>query len=550
MSTVSIKVNESKLMQNLGYAFSNSTTVLSETMQNSRRSGADEIRFYFEENENVLTIIDNGNGIIDMQKLLSLADSGWSDEIVKKDRPFGMGWFSVLYASPHIRVESMGQAIDFYSEDALAFSQIEVKSINHGFVGTILELKGFKLGSGIQNVSSLLEAVLEKYAKGFPIRVYLNDCELKRPDALDSDHTFCHYDPIGHMSISGLPGVSNRKPSTSIVAYLQGLPIFEYGTVGYWTTPNIVHLNSEIYQARLPDRDKLIDEEDKIDMIYRRIRNEWRDYFTTLIMTGRGNDLLTATCYETICDFKLHDVFNYVDAIPPSTLSVVCDYPQYHAYDNHDVPLKDCDKLITREMVENGEVILVKHLYMSPDTSPQWMAMYQSDEYYFICDDILPKDHWAMNHVLDWSKVKPEILPQGIVEEKTFNGNWLLGNCFFCDSYRLTIGDFSMVIDSVSLGYGEEYENAVFYVPLKDSGGDVVNHCSSFTSEHDEIDENAREQEEKMFSLFVRFHRESTPSDVIQSLINDASLGRFQGLDGTYIITVTGDSIDVCSSAA
>ena len=60
MSTVSIKVNESKLMQNLGYAFSNSTTVLSETMQNSRRSGADEIRFYFEENENVLTIIDNG----------------------------------------------------------------------------------------------------------------------------------------------------------------------------------------------------------------------------------------------------------------------------------------------------------------------------------------------------------------------------------------------------------------------------------------------------------------------------------------------------------
>ena len=167
MSTVSIKVNESKLMQNLGYAFSNSTTVLSETMQNSRRSGADEIRFYFEENENVLTIIDNGNGIIDMQKLLSLADSGWSDEIVKKDRPFGMGWFSVLYASPHIRVESMGQAIDFYSEDALAFSQIEVKSINHGFVGTILELKGFKLGSGIQNVSSLLEAVLENTLKVF-----------------------------------------------------------------------------------------------------------------------------------------------------------------------------------------------------------------------------------------------------------------------------------------------------------------------------------------------------------------------------------------------
>lgn len=68
--------------------------------------------------------------------------------------------------------------------------------------------------------------------------------------------------------------------------------------------------------------------------------------------------------------------------------------------------------------------------------------------------------------------------------------------------------------------------------------------------EHDEIDENAREQEEKMFSLFVRFHRESTPADVIQSLINDASLGRFQGLDGTYMITVTGSSIDVCSSAA
>ncbi len=550
MSTVSIKINESKLMQNLGYAFSNSTTVLSETMQNARRSGASEIRFFFDDKQNLLTIIDNGSGVADMQKLLSLADSGWPDEVVKKDRPFGMGWFSVLFSVPQIRVESMGQAIDFYSKDALAFSQIEVQSINHGFVGTILELKGFKLGSGIQNVSSLLEAVLKKYAKGFAIRVYLNDKELDRPDALDSGHVFHHYNAIGDMNISGMPGISNKRPSTAIVAYLQGLPVFECGNIPYSESPNIVHLNSENYNARLPDREKLIDEEDKIDFIYRSIRNEWRDYFVTLILADRGEELLSSIWYQTIRSFNLRDLLNFVDAIPQSTLSVVRDYPQYDVYRDNDYWLRDHDRTITRAMVEKGEVTLVKHVSMSPETSPQWMAMYLTDDYYFIQDDMLPNDHWAINHALDWSLVEPVITPLGLVEQKTFNGEWYWGHCFFCDSYRLTLGDFSVDIDSVSLGYGDEYDNAVFYVPIKDRGGEVVNHCSSFTGENEEVNDRAREREEDLFSLFIRFHRESTPADIIQTLISDASLDRFQGLDGTYKITVSGSSIDVCEAAA
>lgn len=550
MSTVSIEINESKLMQNLGYAFSNSTTVLSETMQNSRRSGATEIRFYFRKGENnLLTIIDNGCGIADMQKLLALADSGWSDEIVKNDRPFGMGWFSTIYASTRVRVSSMGSEIDFYSEDVLAFAHIDVKSINHGFVGTIMELHGFKLGDGILDVFPLLEKALMKYASGFPIRVYLNDKELDRPDALDSGRVFHHYHPIGYMNISGMPGVSERKTSTSMLAYLQGLPVFSSGHRTFLEKPNIVHLNSDIFDARLPDRDKLIDEEENKDIIYRRIRNEWRDYFSTLIFAGRGNELITKW-FVTLEEFKLVDLINHVDAIPPCALTVVRDYPLYNIHYDNDDNLSNRDPLITREMVESGEVTLVKHLYMTPETSPHWMVMYQRDDYYFIKYHALPDDHWALTHALDWSQVEPEITPQGNVEEKSFYGDWYDGHCFFCDSYRLTIGNISMDIDSVALGFGHEWEDAVFYVPLKDRGGEVVNHCSSFVGEDESIDDRGREREEELFSLFVRFHRESTPADVIQSLISDASLGRFQGLDGTYTITVSGSTIDVCSAAA
>ena len=549
MSTVSIEINESNLIKNLGYAFSNSTTVLSEMMQNSRRSGATHIKSIYKDDEGILTVIDDGGGIDDMQKLLSLADSGWSEEVVENDHPFGMGWFSVIYSSSHIRVSSMGSEIEFDTKDVLSFGEVEVKTISKGHVGTVMELHGFTLGDGMKSVETLLKDALTKFASGFPIRVYLNDEEFDRPNALDSERTFHAYHPIGDICISGMPGMSENSPSRSVVAYLQGLPVYTNAHRSFGESPNIVHLNSRLFSARLPDRDCLIDQEENKKIIFARIRNEWRDYLSMLVFAGKGSDLVTKW-FNTIRDYDLLDLFNHIDVLPPSSLSNVNDYPIYNIHWDNDNTLRQDSELVTREMVEKGEVTLVKRYSMGPDTSAMWMILYKSENIYFIETSGLPKEHWVHAHTKDWYDIKPDIEPLGEIEVKAFNGEWLSGTVTFCNSYRLTLGDVSIEIHDSSIGMGDEWDDPQFYVPLNDRDGNVVNHVSSFVGEHEDIDSRGREREEDLFALLVRFHRESTPSDVIKSLISDASLDRFDGLDGTYTITVAGSTIDVSAVAA
>jgi len=550
--TVSININESKLMQNLGYAFSNSSTVLSETMQNSRRSGADEVRFFFDEAdlEQTLTIIDNGSGIADMQKLLTLAESGWGDDITKTDHPFGMGWFSVIYAATRIQVLSLGQSIDFESKEILDFAEIEVKPIDYNVAGTKMTLSGFKLGNGIESVFSALEREIKRYAEGFPIRVFLNNVEIQRPHALISDNVFNHYHSIGDMSIVGMPGISEKyTPTNHFAVYLQGLPIYRTEVRYASEIVNIVHLDSEIYSARLPDRDKLIDEKENVDAIYQRIQSEWRDYFKKIISAGEGNQVITKW-WHTVKLFKLTEIINQVNCLPNALLSVCENYPivDYYCNNQYESDIHETNPIITREMVESNAVVLVDAISLSTETTAQWMMMYKRDNFYFIHS--LPKDHWAKPYVQDWALVKPVIKPLGNIEERVFNGDWYGGNCCFCDTYQLKIGKFSIEIDDVSIGMDDEYEGADFYVPLKDRGGEVVGQCCTFLDEGENVNYEAREREEELFSLFVRFYRELSPADIIQSLMADSSLRRFDGLDGTYSITLKEGTIEVCDQAA
>ncbi len=91
------------------------TTVFGELLQNSRRAGAEsvEIRIKDAEGGARVTYRDDGPGVPDLESLLRLGYSGWSEETRSKEDPAGAGFFSLsLFPSVQVRTAGWSAVID------------------------------------------------------------------------------------------------------------------------------------------------------------------------------------------------------------------------------------------------------------------------------------------------------------------------------------------------------------------------------------------------------------------------------------------------------
>ena len=310
-----LKVNPSNLVKNLRFSFTNATTVLGELMANSRRAGATKVEIDFAPDTKTLVVRDDGCGIDCYQTLFTIAESGWDAEVVEQEHPFGLGFLSALFACGHLEVESKGGVVSMPTGDILSFKPVTVTPVvrcpaearfegdicgcgsanvngpdgegvydcgdcgifftaesvgNRCWDGTTtVRLGGFKPDAG-QVASRLAEL-----AKGFPIPVIFNGQALQRPWALDSGKEFIDTE-IGKVCLRGFgPGEDWTRPMYELQICLQGLPI--HRTKGYWcgdSMVNIVHLDSRQFHARLPDRDKLIDEDQVVKRVQQVVRQE------------------------------------------------------------------------------------------------------------------------------------------------------------------------------------------------------------------------------------------------------------------------------------
>lgn len=105
-TTIHTKVGQS-LLTKIGRLYNGSVAdVLAETIQNSRRAGATRIDIARVERAGgaVLLIRDDGRGIADPTKFLTLGDSGWNADIARSEDPAGMGVFSL--AGRRVTVQS------------------------------------------------------------------------------------------------------------------------------------------------------------------------------------------------------------------------------------------------------------------------------------------------------------------------------------------------------------------------------------------------------------------------------------------------------------
>jgi hypothetical protein len=547
-NTVAIKVNQDKLLANLEFSFSNQSTVLGELMQNARRAGATEVHFT-NVVEGELMISDNGKGISDFQNLFSVAESGWDAATVQNERPFGMGWLSALYTSEHVYVESNGQYIEGKSSEILAGSALEVKScdiLNTGSYTTVI-LTGFKL-----NTAKTKDA-LDKLAEGFAIPVSFNGQKLDQKYKLDTEH-FLEVAGIGHIYApeANLKGWRTGDLTANCKVYLQGLPVSRSSSV-YHTIENVIHLDSANYFARMPDRDKLIDEQEVLKKVHAAINQIHLDRLIALKgqltpeeFAGRSiadYALNIEGGFKVLCDkdVRLSEYFyGLVDPIQPS------------CYGDHSKSVNSSIPSVSYEEVASGETMFfitdAMSEYEDESNAAAWIFAKKMQwnllehHYHYKHSANLIHDHWVGSFVHDLNNDNLTVEVVGLGKTGDVGLNYWPSNCHvvLCESYKITY----------KAKDGKEYVAEINDEPLwtrdgqllvpseAKNVGEAVMQGSSYMNE-DEFQEHEQEIDGRALRLYVEMLRSGDEVTALQSMLNTINLSEYKDFIGQqYVLTL------------
>ena len=172
------------LLGRVSRIFNNSVSdVLSELLQNSRRAGAGlvDVDVVEADGRSILVIRDDGSGIDDPAKILTLGDSGWNEGIAHREDPAGMGVFSL--AGGHVEIRSRSTAADIGWSVVIppeAWESGVSLAIEPGEIATGTEIRIEMPEAWARD----LRAAIDNAAHHYPLPVTFRGEELKRVDFL------------------------------------------------------------------------------------------------------------------------------------------------------------------------------------------------------------------------------------------------------------------------------------------------------------------------------------------------------------------------------
>lgn len=567
--TVAIKVNQNKLMANLKFSFSNKHTILGEILQNARRAGATFVKLNTVVDSNELVIVDNGKGISDFQNLFSVAESGWDVETLQKEKPFGMGWLSCLYGSDNIYVESNNHFISGNSQEIIGGAGIEVYETDvkshKDDTYTKIVLGGFTL------TEKELTDALNKLSAGFAIDVYLNNKLLDRKENVEHLKSIPDY---YHQVVSdvGIVFIPVRQECINrYQLYLQGLPVNHDGSHHlFYETRNIIHLDSEKIFARMPDRDKLIDEADVITAIRKAVHGFHLEQLLKLKASLTPEQFATHanTSYAmsidggfdtalTAKDVRFSDhFFGQVSNDQPS-----CNYELSKIADNRTNEIsvsynemKNGDAVIctVEDMEEyegwNGVAFIFArklgwNLLNEQATTKGW---HDAIDFNF-------SKHWVNEFVFALPVEEIGITINQETKREQYSFACWQSNCeiVLCESYTLTYKHPD----------GEVFEVVITDEPLLTADGDLLipNSCSSHTAAvgsveqghgyywEDEFHDEERDQDSNAFALYLELMRSGDECAAISGHINNNvnfhDYSQFKGVEFKLVIGERGEVV-------
>ena len=506
---IQVRINEEGALRNQRYAFTDRYTLVSELMQNARRAGARRIEIVYDEASKILRVIDNGCGIPDFQKLLTFNESGWNDETSRQERPFGIGFSKCLYSASRCIVSSRNRRIDFLTADALGRRLIDVLDIQD-HPGTTVELHEVELPG--------LKTRLTNLCSGFPVAVWFNGMEMPRPHAMG--HLGFVSTDLGEVYLTG---TVDGNYSADTLVFLQGFCVMR--SSGFDPEHvNVVHLNSQKFMARLPDRDKLIDEEDQSTRIDACLKSLWRQVLLK-VKGAMEPEAFVDVYFRAMSRWGHVDLLNSVPLLPKCLCQHIVGYPIQEGY-GHREYLEPVAQSIKRSEIEEGRVVLVELDSTSSENVAYWMLARANG--YVVCSPAsLHRDHWAHPYVrtIDGEGVLVEALGEQC--RATLEGRWIWPEVILCDAVAVTMGGDRVVIADAGV-----YHDGSIFIPSGECSGESVRQASDFIDENDQFLDDHCEADRDALADLIRRLRSVDPNATLDSLLQELKLEKYPLLQG------------------
>jgi len=515
---VKLSINETNMLQNLRYVFSGKVSFLRELLQNSRRAGATEVGITTteEHGELTLTYADNGCGIADLQKLFTVAESGWDEALVKQESAFGMGFTSALFVAEEITVTSLGKEVRFLTQDVIESRPVNVNEVLHTpGMGLVMRRVDKKI------IALEIERFLDNEVSALPMDVYLNGKKLKRT-AFEAMHNeaFIQRDipGIGHVTIdpacfttSDIRG--DAAYSLRIRHYLLGHPIGSTGgSYHQLSTHAWVELDPTKFHARMPDRDSLIDSNDMGQMvenavyglIYETIKERLSELDHETFLNRHYKAILVGDRYSKL-PFKA--LLNEIPVLPTAMLARYQNSPQIAPFYGADLADHGIRKIgVTRSEIESGEVVITTNYPTCVDDVGHLYGLVAYRKGWINLEESLDSNHWAVPYLRNLTdldveaKLEETLKVDGVIGEGEEYGDVNV-EIKFCERYSVEYEGETLVFDDVPIvsKVTQPHCDAELLVPRNASASDVI---ACYASPSDE--DGGREQFEELTRELAR----------------------------------------------
>jgi hypothetical protein len=526
---VQVRVNERGALRNGRFAFTNKLTLVSELLQNARRAGATQVIVEHDPSAERLTVIDDGCGIDDFQRLLTFNESGWDEHTIQSEHAFGLGFSKCLYAARRVVVTSRGQRLAFNCDEALDQAELEVVAAPDADPKlTSVVLEGVDLPQ--------LDQHIDRITSGFPLPVVYNRVPQARRHSLAAK-------PYTTTDIGSvyLWGTDTGEPATATVLYLQGLLIGSLDRHFYWDHGNVdvVHLDPSRFMARMPDRAELIDADEQAKLIGAAIRQQWLEVLEDRKRTMPPAEFVER--YYTVARRQsLLDVFDEVPVVPRQACSLVVDYP--NTADEQDAYLQSPAKHPTREEVEIGSIRLAAFSPYEKDESHATLMYARAAGLTLVHLYLLGENHWVARSLRDLNSEEVAVIPIGIGVRERFDGIYVCEQLQLCERLDIRHG-----ADVVTITDDALFHDDAIYYPEECRGGAVVKQISAYTGEYDHFDDTACEEDMRRLDRLVRTLRCPDPASVLRCLLQDLPLNEYATLIGKTFRVSLGESVDEAS---
>lgn len=525
-TTVQLQVNVQNLVKRVMPAMlGNPVRALAELMQNARRAGASYVSFSIH-GDGALVIEDDGCGLRDFQKILTAADSGWDEQTVQDEDPFGIGALVVFLSFNEFAIESLGNVMEGTHDDLTTFSPIRVTQGSYR-KGVRIDLWGPRWKNLTKIEPVWLKNSLTYLAKGFPIDVIFDGTPLPRPDAvaaIDATNT-----PVGMVALTGKHEPDKNAPWVHGYGnrlYYQGLPLRD-GDRSFGDA-NVVHINHGRFPARAPDREHLIEQAAFSDELEATIRTEWRTFLEEKKQTMEPNTFAT-TWWNHADAAGCLDLMNDIAFIPSCAIRGI-DYLSCSEYDTMYAPFAKATPSISQGDIVTGKVVLsLPGSKQMEDANWAGLALAEHLGWRFI--EPLPAGHWANRFVVDLDAAVVDVdYNKAVCADFSFN--WVGGKVYVTPEIGISITEvcdgtlgrrFSASLKKTSIVLGEDRWDCTIVVGGESYGAEaLVQACDYIDGDTQQVMDADREEEQgDMCTLVSSLRGETTARKSLEGYLSE-----------------------------